>query len=1071
MLKNFSFIALISFLAISCNTDTKPIYSAEKWSNPEWENPEIFQINREAPTASFYRYRSEENALKNASWENSTLYQSLNGTWDFYFAENPEKRPADFYYEGFDTSGWDTIEVPSNWELEGHGIPFYTNVTYMFPPNPPNIPHEMNNVGSYQREFNVPKEWGEKDIYLHFEGVSGAMYVWVNEELVGYNEGSKTPAAFNITDQVSVGKNMISVQVLRWSDASYLEDQDFWRLSGIERDVYLYATNKTTIKDFTVKSDLENNYKDGVFNLDVEIANPSASESGAEVHMRLLDGGTEILNETKKLAVSDSNGIINFNHKISKVKTWNAEKPNLYSLVLSLKNKSGKTLEATSIKTGFRKVEIKNNQFLVNGKAILIKGANLHDHDDKKGHVVSEQLTLKDMQVMKQNNLNAIRASHYPKNPHFYRMCDEYGFYVVDEANIEIHGMGATNQGLDGDEAAIAIHPAYLPQWKEMHLDRTVRMFERDKNFTSIVTWSLGNEAGNGENFYATYDWLKAQDDTRPVQYEGAIAYENTDIHAPMYMRIPEMIKYAENNPKRPLIQCEYAHAMGNSVGNLQDYWDVIEKYEVLQGGFIWDWVDQGILAENEKGEEYWAYGGDLGGKEFQNDANFCLNGLVNPDRTAHPSLYEVKKVYQHIKFKGQDLKAGKIAITNGYDFTNLNEFNFSWKLLEEGKEVASGDIPTMSVLPRKSKNITLALPKFSDENKEYYLNVYANLKNEEPLIPQNHLVAYEQFQLTTYNPDIFTQEETEDGLSIASSENTVTISGVGFEAQFDATTGELTTLDYGNGNILLSSIKANFWRATNDNDFGYNMPKLLAPWKKATTTQKFTGMTVIGGSADEVIDVMQLAENPFVANDGKLKITTSYDLPSVEGSISIAYEINEKGEIRVTNNLNNLKEGTPILPRLGNNFSIKDEYQQVEWYGRGPHENYVDRNTSALVGNYSANVSELYFPYIRPQENGNRTEIRKVLFTNKTGAGIEIYGTENFSFSAHHQYNNDFDPGDTKQQRHTFDIVKRDLVNINIDYRQMGVGGDNSWGNLPLEKYQIQPGDMSYSYVIRPVL
>jgi len=624
MLKKVTFIALISILTTSCiHKSDRPVYTAEKWSKPEWENPEIFQINREEPTASFYRYHSEENALKNESWENSTSYQSLNGTWDFYFADTPEQRPTDFYYEGFDTRGWDTIDVPSNWEIEGFGIPFYTNVNYMFPPNPPYIPHEMNNVGSYQREFEISEDWEEKDIFLQFEGVSGAMYVWVNEEMVGYNEGSKTPATFNITDQVNIGKNKVSVQVLRWSDASYLEDQDFWRLSGIERDVYIYATNKTTIKDFTVKSDLENNYKDGVFNLDVEIANPSAAEDGMQLQMRLLDGSTEVLNEVKKLTATNSAGVLNFHHKIPKVKTWNAEKPNLYSLVLSLKNEEGKTYEATGIKTGFRKVEIKNNQFLVNGKAVMIKGANLHDHDDKKGHVVSEELTFKDLQTMKQNNLNAIRASHYPKNPHFYRMCDKYGFYVIDEANIEIHGMGATNQGLDENEAAIAVHPAYLPQWKEMHLDRTIRMFERDKNFTSIVTWSLGNEAGNGDNFYATYNWLKAQDDTRPVQYEGATAYENTDIQAPMYMRIPAMIEYAENNPKRPLIQCEYAHAMGNSVGNLQDYWDVIEKYDVLQGGFIWDWVDQGLLAKNEKGEEYWAYGGDLGGKEFQNDVNF----------------------------------------------------------------------------------------------------------------------------------------------------------------------------------------------------------------------------------------------------------------------------------------------------------------------------------------------------------------------------------------------------------------------------------------------------------------
>lgn len=1048
----------------------RPVYSAEKWMNPEWENPEIFQINREEPTATFYRYLSEENALKNDSWENSTLYQSLNGTWDFYFAERPEERPADFYYEGFDTRGWDQINVPSNWEIEGFGIPFYTNFVYMFPPNPPHIPHEMNNVGSYQREFVINDDWDGKEIYLHFEGVSGAMYVWINEELVGYNEGSKTPATFNITDQVDLGKNRISVQVLRWSDASYLEDQDFWRLSGIERDVYLYATNSTTIKDFRVTADLENAYSDGRLNVAVEIGNAQASTTDLALHMKLLDGPVEIVKEKKKLSLADNHGTINFNHLIPKVKTWNAEKPRLYSLVLSLKDMNGKTLEATSVKTGFSKVEIKNNRFLVNGKTVTIKGVNLHDHDEKTGHVVSEQLTVRDMELMKQNNINAIRASHYPKNPHFYRLCDTYGFYVVDEANIEIHGMGATNQGLDGDEEAIAIHPAYRPEWRAMHLDRTKRMFERDKNYTSIVTWSLGNEAGNGENFQATYDWLKAQDSTRPVQYEGAIAYTNTDIHAPMYMRIPEMEAYAKNSPKRPLIQCEYAHAMGNSVGNLQDYWDVIEQHDVLQGGFIWDWVDQGLLAKTDNGESYWAYGGDLGGADFQHDANFCLNGLVNPDRTPHPSLYEVKKVYQHIKFKSYNPNTGSIRITNDYDFTDLREFDFSWRLLEEGNEIASGDFPRLNLAPRTSKNIAIDLPDLPGEDKEYLLNVYARQRNETPLVPKNHLLAYEQFELTEYRPDTFAVENSGTGLSIASENEKVIISGTDFTVEFNRNTGQMTSLDYGSGNLLLQGISANFWRATNDNDFGYDMPKLLAPWKAASNEQVFTGMTVSGEEAGEVIDVLQLAENPFAENTASLRVTSNFELPSVNGSLSMRYDVNDKGEVRVTVELMDVSPDAPILPRFGTNFIIKDEYRQVTWYGRGPHENYWDRKTAALVGTYSASVAELYYPYIRPQENGNRTDIRTVRFVNEQGAGIEIFGPELFSFSAHHQYNADFDPGPKKQQRHTFDIVKRDLVNINIDYRQMGVGGDNSWGNLPLEKYQIQAGDMSYNYIIRPV-
>lgn len=1061
------FYLMGSVLLISCNsTNERPIYTAEKWENPEWENPEIFQINREEPTASFYRYEGIDRALQNQSWENSPLYRSLNGTWDFYWAKNPQARPQNFYEKGFDVSGWDTIVVPSNWEIQGHGIPVYTNVTYMFPPNPPYIPHETNPVGSYKRNFEIPQNWEGKDIYLHFEGVSGAMYLWVNGQKVGYNEGSKTPAAFNITDYVVPGENSVAVQILRWSDASYLEDQDFWRLSGMNRDVYLYATNKTTIKDFRIIADLENGYTDGLFQLSVEISNPG----NQELEIQLLDKDTPIFSSSKKVNSGKDVSSISFEQRFPDIQTWNAENPYLYTLLLKLKDGDGTLMEAVSFKTGFRKIEVKDNQFLVNGKPVLIKGANLHDHNDLTGHVVTEDLTLKDLTLMKQNNLNAIRCSHYPKNPHFYRMCDQYGFYVIDEANIEIHGMGATNQGLDDNEEAQAVHPAYLPQWEAMHLDRTERMFERDKNFTSIVTWSLGNEAGNGQNFFATYDWLKSNDKTRPVQYEGATAYENTDIQAPMYMRIPDMIAYAENSPERPLIQCEYAHAMGNSLGNLRDYWDVIEKYDVLQGGFIWDWVDQGLLAKTESGEAYWAYGGDLGGQDLQNDANFCLNGVVNPDRSPQPLLHELKKVFQYIKFNVEDSRSGRLKISNRYDFTNLNEFNFSWELLEEGVKMASGDLPEIGLNPSESRVLDIGLPKLERNGAEYLLNVYARTNTKTALVPKDHLVAYEQFSISEYTPEVFETKDSGNGFSIASDGDTLIISGKDFEMKFNITQGKLTSLDYGNGNILLLGMRANFWRPTNDNDFGYNMPKKLGVWKDASESQDFIGLNVTSDRSNTSIDVLKLAENPYEVNDDKLKITTTYGLPSVGGKATIIYDVNDKGEIRITNRLLDIKDSLPVLPRYGNNFIINKKYDQVIWYGRGPHENYEDRKTSALVGRYEAKVADLYFPYIRPQENGNRTDIRWVQFVDAVGKGIEIYAPQLFGFSAHHQYNTDFDAGETKKQHHTFDIVKRDLVNINIDYRQMGVGGDNSWGLMALEKYQIPASNMSYSYVIKPI-
>ena len=1059
-MKFFYPFLIITFFSLDAYTQ------APKWENPEWENPEIFEIHREKPTASFYRYEAVETALKNESWENSSLYQSLNGEWNFKYAESVPQRPIAFFEDGFDASTWNKIEVPSNWELEGYGTPIYTNVVYPFPKNPPFIPHDANPVGSYLRSFEIPDNWVEKDIFLHFEGVSGAMYVWVNGKKVGYSEGSKTPAEFNITKYLKKGKNTLAVQVLRWSDASYLEDQDFWRLSGIERDVYLYATNPITIKDYRAIADLENDYADGILSLNLKIVNSGKKAKGS-VEVGLYDGDEEIYSETKKTDFSTDGTTVKFKKSLPNIKSWNAETPNLYSLVFILKDKKGNTTEAISSKIGFRKVEIKNNQFLINGRPVLIKGTNLHDHDETTGHVISEAVTLKDMEVMKQNNLNAIRCSHYPKNPFFYRMADKYGFYVVDEANIEIHGMGTTNQGLDNNEEAKKMHPGYRPEWKAMHLDRTERLYERDKNFTSVVTWSLGNEAGNGDNLMATYKWLKERDSTRPVQYEGATKYDNTDIQAPMYARIEKMIAYAENNPNRPYIQCEYAHAMGNSVGNLQDYWDVIEKYDVLQGGFIWDWVDQGLLTKNKEGTPFYAFGGDFGAGDLQNDNNFCLNGLVNPDRSAHPALYEVKKVYQYIKFTSENPESGAVTLTNHYDFTNLSEYDFSWKLLKDGKEEAEGIIPGVSVAPYASQTIQIDLPELTSSEAEYLLNIYAKTKKDALLIPKNHEVAYAQFQLTDFTPEIFESET--KGLSVTKKDSVINITGDEFTIEINSNTGILTSLDYGNGNLIVKGMQVNFWRAPTDNDFGYNMPKKLKAWKEATDTQMLTGLELSSNSEEKGMDAIKLTKNPFKVKD-ILEIKAIFDLPSVKGETVITYVINDKGEVSVSTQLIGITKEQPILPRFGNNFIIDKTYNNVSWYGRGPFENYQDRKTAALVGLYESKVADLYFEYIRPQANGNRTDIRTLSFTNSKGQGIEVFAPQTFGFSAHNQYNSDFDEGMQKKQRHTYDVPKRDLISINIDHSQMGVGGDNSWGYLPRTQYQIQPEDMSFNYIIRPI-
>jgi beta-galactosidase len=1051
-------LALTTVFSCKAQKTEKPRYITEKWENPEWENPEIFQINREAPTASFYRYANASSALENESWNNSPFYKSLNGTWDFYYADSVTARPTDFYKNGFSLKGWNTIEVPSNWELKGYGIPVYTNIKYMFPANPPFIPHNINNNGSYKREFEVPENWNGKDIYLHFEGVSGAMYVWINGMKVGYNEGSKTPAEFKINDFVKKGKNTVAVQVLRWSDGSYMEDQDFWRLSGIDRDVYIYAAHKVTFRDFRVISDLGNNYKDGIFKLDIKIDNNTNTNVEKSITVSLLDGTKEIYSETKTGILNPGRNTIDFDQNIPNVKTWNAESPNLYTLLIKTKE------EATSVKVGFRNVAIKDNQFLVNGKAILIKGVNLHDHSDTEGHVVSEALTMKDLELMKQNNINAIRCSHYPKNAHFYRLCDKYGFYVIDEANIETHGMGATNQGLEGNKEKLSVHPAYLSQWKNVHLDRTIRMFERDKNYPSIVTWSLGNEAGNGENFFATYQWLKENDSTRPTQYEGASDAANTDIQAPMYWSIEKMIQYVENNPTRPLIQCEYAHSMGNSTGNFQDYWDVIEKYPSMQGGFIWDWVDQGILTKSKTGESFWAYGGDLGGFDLQNDNNFCLNGIVNPDRTAHPALFEVKKVYQYIKFKAANLEEREIAIKNIYDFTNLNQFQFTWTLLENGLEKASGVLPTLDIPSYETKQLKINLPEFENKNAQYHLNVYALNKTVTDLMPLNHIVAFEQFQLPNEKLDV-TKSTVKGEISVFKKDSITILTNKNFEIKFNTSKGTLSSLDYGNGNILVEGLSPNFWRAATDNDFGAGTPKVLEKWKQATQNQKLAEIKFLKGS----IEIGAIFPSEI---EGEITVQASFDLPSVSGQIVVSYTINSLGEITVSNQLENIKTDLPYLPRFGNNFIIKDQYQTVNWFGRGPQENYQDRNTAALVGQYKASVSELYFPYIRPQENGYRTDVRWLTFTNSNGKGIKVEGSELLSFSAHHQYNDDFDAGNTKTQRHTTDITKRDFVNINIDYGQTGIGGDNSWSPSAVahEKYRVKSGNLEYSYKIIPI-
>ncbi len=888
------------------------------------------------------------------------------------------------------------------------------------------------------------------------------MYIWVNGKFAGYNQGSKTPAEFNVTPFIKEGTNDISVQVLRWSDGSYMEDQDFWRLSGIDRNVYIFAEPKVRLHDIEIKSGLVNNYTDGDFNLTLVLKNTTKRPVKKSITVSLLDTkGQNVINFSKTVKVNQGTDTIHFKDVLPNVKKWTAETPNLYQVAITISD--NKSTQATALEVGFRTVEIKNKQVLINGKPVLFKGVNYHDHDQKTGHYITPELVKKDMELMKAHNINAIRNSHYPRNQFFYRMADKYGFYIIDEANIETHGMGATNQGLDNDKEAQKIHPAYLPQWKSAHLDRTIRMYETHKNYPSIIIWSLGNEAGNGENFVATYNWLKKHDSTRPVQYEGAYNYDNTDITAPMYPTV-EILEKMAKKAKRPVIPCEYAHAMGNSLGNLKDLWEVIKKYDVLQGAYIWDWVDQGLLTTDKNGREYWAYGGDLGAEHLYNDNNFCVNGVINPDRTLQPLTTEMKKVYQYIDFYTENPAKGEVKITNSYDFIDLGNFYFTYTLLQDGKVIKEGNLPVKNITPHTATTVNIPMDDIHPNKHEYNLNVYAKTKNDSLLVNANTIMAYEQFTFGQYHREKIPPVENAK-MVVTKNDSLITVGSIKAIFAFNEGNGKLTTLDYGSGNVILKGIQPEFWRAPTDNDFGFKMPELYKEWKTASDKQKLTSFKVIIDNKEKSLK----NKKNYKVKDG-IKIITGYNLGDNYANIEITYTIHANGTLDVANNLQLNSDSLPDIPRFGNNFVLNNTYSQVVYYGRGPDENYQDRNSGSLLGIYNTPVAGLYYAYARPQENGHRTDIRWLTFTDENGRGIRINSEAPFEFNAHHQPMDDFDPGDKKAQKHKSDIVNKELINVFIDYKMMGIGGNNSWGELPMKKYRIKPDNYKYSYSISPL-
>ena len=1009
----------------------------------DWENPTIVEINKLPPRADFFPFEERSLALKNDKTQ-SCFFQSLDGMWKFHWVKGEKNRPQNFYQEGFDASDWGTMPVPANWELNGYGIPIYVNQAYAFDKKtPPYIPNNKNEIGSYLKEFDLDAKWLDRTIVLHFGAVNGAFYLWVNGQKVGYSQGSKTPAEFDITSYVQAGKNKIAVEVYRWSDGSYLQCQDFWRLSGMDRSVYLYATPKERIIDFEAKAGLTNDYQNGL--LDVTIA--LLGKTAKKVRLELLDEDKLVYTETKSIHLA-TDSICTFNKKIVQAKKWTAETPSLYTLLLSLTDENNTIIETVTCKVGFRTSEMKNGQLCVNGVPIYIKGVNLHEHDDEKGHVVDEALLLKDLRLMKANNINAIRTCHYPQPERFYELCDEMGFYVVDEANIESHGIGYGPASL-----------AKRPRWKKAHWERLWRMVERDKNHACIIVWSLGNEAGNGVNFLHCYDWLKERDKTRPVQYEQAhLKWRNSDIYAPMYPNVKHVEKYAQEQPTKPLIMCEYAHAMGNSTGNFKDWGELIEKYDALQGGFIWDWVDQGLKTKNEKGEEYWAYGGDFGPKNVPSLGNFCLNGIVFPDRTPQPALYEVKKVYQYASFKAVDLKIGSLEIQNKYAFSNLSNFDLHWQIKGNGEILESGK-KALDVAANSKASIELdyQLPKV-EGGKNYYLHLQLVGNKNTAVSTIGHTMATEQFRLPIVGGVKMLNVATVPSLKVEESEEFILVNGANFELNFDLKQGTISSWKQGGKELIKEGLKPNFWRGMTDNDYGNFLLLRGGNWKRASQRDKATKSEIT------------------FQTEGLLRIKATHQL-GTNGRLEIEYTILGNGQVVVGYQLKRGAIRLAELPRVGLKMQLPREYDQVTWFGRGPFENYQDRKFAADIDRYESTVAEQYVPYVRPQENGNKTDVQWMALTNREGQGLLIRGLFGpLSMSVLHNLTEDFQAQvrplgfANDKNMHTTDVKPRDLVAVNIDYKQLGLGGDDSWWRKPYKQYRLNEQKYLYFFVLDPL-
>lgn len=1028
---------LIFLLAFASFTDT---FSQNRY---DWENPEVFAVNKEQTRATSLPYASEALAVKN-DYKTSSYYQLLNGNWKFQWVSKVADVPKGFYEEGFNASAWTTMPVPGNWEFNGFGIPLYVNNGFGFSASPPFINKADSPTGAYRKEFNIPANWNGRKVFIHFEGGTNSMYLYVNGKKVGYTENSKSPAEFDITAYIKAGTNLLACEVHKFSDGSYLEDQDMWRLGGINRSVYLYSTAQTRILDFFAHPDLDANYKNGLFSADIKLQNSTNTTLKRSIELNILDkNGKSVFKQLKEVNLT-ANAIDSLvvSGVVKTPLQWTAETPNLYNMILTLKDEKNLPVEVTSHQIGFRNIKIKDGQVLINGKRVLFKGVNLHEFNTNTGQVVDSVVMLRNIQLFKELNINAVRTSHYPQPPLWYKLCDQYGIYLVDEANLESHGLGYGANNVSN-----------FPEWKAAHMDRIIRLIERDKNHASVIFWSLGNEASNGKAFFDMYDWAKARDKSRPVQYEQAYQRDrNTDIICHMYPSWESMVRDAAKNLGKPYIMCEYAHAMGNSMGNFQDYWDLIRTSKNMQGGFIWEWYNHGYKTKDEQGRAYWAYGGDLKGFDKPNDGNFCMDGIVTPDQQYMPHTYIVKKVYQNILFEAKQPENGLITVINDFKFTPVtsSEYTFKWKLLKNGDSVANGSFEA-NIAADSRKDIQLNLPKIAAAaNTEYYLQIFAIRKTATKFLPIGFESAKGEFAFKSNNYFASAIDQEIKTTTIEKKENqgklAFTANGITYEFYKD---GRGLVDIKGSARWLFAKMpKLNFWRAPTDNDFGEQAQYNLQVWHTASISQQ--------------VQFKNIEETPNA-------VTLNYEVKpaGVDAVVAIAYKVNNNGSLTVNAHYKAIGDKLPEMMRFGMNMELGRGYDNFKWYGRGPWENYVDRNQDAFMSVWNGKVEDQAFLHYRPQEAGNKTEVRWLTLTDQNGRGLRITGAQPLSASATNYRTEDWDPGTTKKQQHPSDVNPSGRVILNVDLFQRGVGGLNSWGAAPLSPYRFKEKDYQYSYTI----